>query len=810
MYSTVNKNQKGFTLIEIAISMVVLGIIAVVAIYYYNQYKKEQAIEQTDRAITKTLNALGGFRSVYGRYPCPAPYDAVAGDADYGREDCTISAVGTCTNGVCTDISSRTVGTLPSPHYVLRGTIPFRSMNIQEDDIYDGYGQRLTYAVTQVLTDSSTYNRAQGGISIIDENGDNVVEPAGAAHFVIVSHGENQTGGYNRAGTQTGGCPAAADPEGENCDADATYRAALKNNNFDDKLRYFSSIEPQEWQRASTNQQNIHLRTGSMIAIGADASTNLTSAEEVEIFGANPDEGILEADGGLVTSSQICEYDGTGTAADCFPSRLIAGQIASGEGMSCPAGEFMTGIQNGAPVCVAEVYVSCPEGNFISGINADGSIKCDVSPPPGCFSTTVTNSCGTTSTLNATYSGGYELAYSGECYRIATNYDAAYFATQIAAVYDSNLATFLNNVNGIIDSINAEARVMESCGSTAATAQIRDAYECVSGEFFHRRAHERSGYTTSSDPFPTNVVTNSSPWPAEIVVPYSIGADPNNNQPNHDCWCREDYRMVTNACPSGFAGNRITIQKHNCPQTAHNWTTIYTDTSSCECVPGITTTTQSCASYYGLPASAVTGNVVFSYNVSCPDAVVAAVPFDTDTSACACPVNSININRTSCPVGTTNSFSWTDPEGATHNETAVQSITTQTWSCGAIPPGGSYGPAIPVDDIPACVCDENLVDYEWKPCPDPTTSGPGLKYEKEWNCETNSWEPESDWELVENKCYSCLVEAPAGTPTPNDFALGDTVGSACNCSTPAIALCNISSGTGYNVWNNCSCVLQSP
>ena len=78
--------DSGYTLIEFAIAIIIIGLILGPAASLYALYSKNQRIEQTTFAVQQSANAVGGFSSIYGRYPCPARLDAVRGDADYGYE----------------------------------------------------------------------------------------------------------------------------------------------------------------------------------------------------------------------------------------------------------------------------------------------------------------------------------------------------------------------------------------------------------------------------------------------------------------------------------------------------------------------------------------------------------------------------------------------------------------------------------------------------------------------------------------------------------------------------------------------------
>ena len=159
------QSERGYSLVELAIVLLIIGVLMVPATHIYSLYVKEQREIKTQNTLLETEEALNNFRSIYGRYPCPAAANAVPGDANYGRESRNGSATPpTCTavaNGVWS-VTSDNTGL--ANRNVLIGAIPFRQMNLPDIYAYDGDGNRLTYAVTEMLTDDETYSDGNGGI----------------------------------------------------------------------------------------------------------------------------------------------------------------------------------------------------------------------------------------------------------------------------------------------------------------------------------------------------------------------------------------------------------------------------------------------------------------------------------------------------------------------------------------------------------------------------------------------------------------------------------------------------------------------
>ena len=817
-----SEKQSGFTLIEIAIVLLLLGLILTPAVQMYHQYRIDKDWDETEEDIDDIKISLGSFRNVYGRYPCPASITAAPGDIDYGHElaNCltTAPAPGACSGGICTYTSL-------SGANIAVGTIPFKILNLTEKQAYDSSLGRITYAVTLPLTTNTTFTPNGGGISIVDKNNptESLISPADKAHFVIISHGKNQSGSYTRAGVISQNCTTGSLAEQENCDADTVFTSGdYDSTTFDDRISFFSPVQTSEWQESEVQIEAIALKSTDSSAIGANITDDLTGEEAVLVktVGSTSASGIIRSSQNFY-SEQICD-ESTG---NCFRPELIAGTLdcsagsdqcvvtATGTGMSCnnsPSGDYMTALENGDIVCADEVFVTCADNQYISRIN-NGDITCAPLPGANCLATTRTATCGGTVNVPMAIDGAYGTTYTGEC-RMITNYNASYFTPVISLLSNPN------QINSVINAINNGSRTVTSCDTSPANSQIRDAWLCTNGTFGNTpaRAHEKNNPWST---YPTNPASGSSPWPAETWN--NSTPDPNNNQYNHDCWCREDYRARVVNCPGGLTGNRIVIEKHTCPQTSHRWTNVLTSDAFCACAPSTENAYQSCNSYYDevngtSGTSGLIGTVTKTYSVNCVAGAPVtdySSPISVDSSSCACPSNSQIINRTSCqdagnPISYTNSWSW--PGGS---ETNVATLSTQDWICpgtvsGGLPDPGSWGTVTPYGPIPACTCNNNYEEDITLACPT-GQQGSGIIYEREWDCTINDWEPQANWDLVANNCSSCTWQASTGQ-TLEDFAYGVEKGSSCACGSPPASQCYDFAGGGkFSVWNGCPCVVQN-
>lgn len=261
MHTTTLKKRSpasGFTLIEMCLSLIIIGLLMAPAITAYNLYQKDLRAQKTKLTIDNATDKISGFLASYGRYPCPSPTNLLPGDLGYGYEDCA------ATTGIATADSENAA--LPSDNnQVLTGSFPFRTLNLNEQLAHDGQLNRLTYAVTQIQTDPDTYNPALGGISIVDFEDNPMVNDAGVQSFisyVMVTHGEQDDGAISYMGQEVGSCASALLLDQENCNGDAIFRVTEKSSTSDDHLIYSTPEGMSPWQYQNGGTRNIHLRFG--------------------------------------------------------------------------------------------------------------------------------------------------------------------------------------------------------------------------------------------------------------------------------------------------------------------------------------------------------------------------------------------------------------------------------------------------------------------------------------------------------------------------------------------------------------------
>lgn len=134
------KKARGFTLIEIGIGLLVLGVITVSVMQIQKIAAARKATLETENRMGRVVQALADYVEVANRLPCPA--DPAASDATFGHERGV-------TLGMLTIAGPRPMGQCDTTNF--EGIVPFQSLGLTYDQILDGWGRPFTYAVSPVF-----------------------------------------------------------------------------------------------------------------------------------------------------------------------------------------------------------------------------------------------------------------------------------------------------------------------------------------------------------------------------------------------------------------------------------------------------------------------------------------------------------------------------------------------------------------------------------------------------------------------------------------------------------------------------------
>ena len=203
--------QLGFSLLELAISLVILGLVLSAALPTLGMQREIAARQEAERQLEQIRDSLLGFAISFGRLPCPATPNGAAQEL-LGREDCSRE----------------------------HGVLPWASLGIPEND---PWGQRFTYYASNRFTQAvpegqnASFTLDTLGSARIKPSRDSGSDLADSLPLVVVCHGARSAGAWRGSLNLTG----ASGDEAENADADLVFVYRDSATDFDDQLLWISA-----------------------------------------------------------------------------------------------------------------------------------------------------------------------------------------------------------------------------------------------------------------------------------------------------------------------------------------------------------------------------------------------------------------------------------------------------------------------------------------------------------------------------------------------------------------------------------------
>ncbi len=240
--------SSGFTLAEMAVALVIVGLLLAGALIPISTQMELKNIGDTQRTLDQIRESIVGFVLINGRLPCPADGTLTSASPTAGKEQ------------LLTNLMAPT-DPLTNRCSAVKGVVPWSTLAVPETD---AWGRRLTYEVSPVFADPTTVGTtwqtlttttpaskdnqsplcvpsptpqnasfamcSLGDMAVLTRNdsthGTSVLGDGLAA--VVASHGKNGWGAYTPNGTRYGvgmsgansdGVPAANTDEAANASA---------------------------------------------------------------------------------------------------------------------------------------------------------------------------------------------------------------------------------------------------------------------------------------------------------------------------------------------------------------------------------------------------------------------------------------------------------------------------------------------------------------------------------------------------------------------------------------------------------------
>jgi prepilin-type N-terminal cleavage/methylation domain-containing protein len=442
-----SRSCRGYTLIETAIVLAIGGMLFMAFAGALNIYLQTQKNLLTQNNLTLISGALQSYLIQNGSYPCPAPMNTLRGAAGYGRaSQCdptqtagvnpsnpyVVIAPGTTVGGLTEYTSDRATCNGPptnpcagghfNPGTALTGNsalarsgmVPFRNIGLTEEQVMDGWDNRIEYMVMEDLAVPATYNRTLGGIDVVDGNNTSLTMAStvqipgqapvntwlGSVQFALVSFGPDGAGATAHYGG--GGAPCSTGTlDAINCTVPSTINgianaAVLRYsplapqpgiNHFDDAVIFYTSSQSPLWKVSDNSGFNI----ADIINAGNGLNTGKVGIG-VPSPGTTANDAALQVSGGAHASGNInAQYicpQGTLQNFPCIASDNFmpapgtgygstgTGPTSAGGTFGCPSGQYATGITNGQINCTAAPSSTCPAGEILNGLGNNGQLQC--------------------------------------------------------------------------------------------------------------------------------------------------------------------------------------------------------------------------------------------------------------------------------------------------------------------------------------------------------------------------------------------------------------------------------------------------
>lgn len=241
--------QAGFTLLELSIVLVIVALITAASFNLGTSQLERAKQAATQERLRIIDQALQTFRQLNGRIPCPGDATMLSSNANYGVEAASPSATSICTGG--TPAANRLGAVFwdelhddtpvldclaGKPNSVAEGAVPVRSLGLPDELMYDGWGRKITYAISLLAAEQGGMDKIVpttscnyywnfltiGAVKLptyCEYYNEHHVDKA--AMYLLLSHGSNGHGAYTPAGTRYN-AGSTVDEELNNCHCDSS------------------------------------------------------------------------------------------------------------------------------------------------------------------------------------------------------------------------------------------------------------------------------------------------------------------------------------------------------------------------------------------------------------------------------------------------------------------------------------------------------------------------------------------------------------------------------------------------------------
>lgn len=190
-------NRKGFSLVELSVVLVVVGILLYGATGLYTVSTQAAKITTNNNILDAIERALSIYYQTHGDMPCPADGTLALTNANFGLGS-------ESPEGTCSYDNFSLAG-------AAGGVVPTRTLNLPDSYMFDAWGNRISYFVSDACVNNANWTDGIDGSGtdcvdaanlVVRDNTDADLRTSVAA-YVIISHGKNGVGSWRRNGGAT-------------------------------------------------------------------------------------------------------------------------------------------------------------------------------------------------------------------------------------------------------------------------------------------------------------------------------------------------------------------------------------------------------------------------------------------------------------------------------------------------------------------------------------------------------------------------------------------------------------------------------
>jgi type II secretory pathway pseudopilin PulG len=390
------RGQQGFTLLDMCITLIVVGLLLSAALYAYNMQRYYFDRYITQARTNQITAAIDRFFMNYGFYPCPAELELSRDNPLYGNEACPDLAevnIPALVDGQPDRVLVRGTGvasptTRVAAAAMLYGAVPVTALQLPTEMMLDGFGNKFSYAVTRTLTLPAAGPGVRNGAltvnmiqTVVDSEGNdatnlaNSVVESNRAHYILISHGEDGLGAFSREGVRRAPCPNNVQHprQSMNCTTNNVnffnnagyYTRGTGSLYIDDVIAFSAALPARMWMN---NPSSDVQSTGILVGIGTPGA----ATQSLEVVG-----NVAIEDGNVIADRNCNLTNNTTIGPNCFTADIIGGARAT-----CRDARRlgMTGISYNNQNCFALAPTGtariCPNGTYLQGIQGNGTISC--------------------------------------------------------------------------------------------------------------------------------------------------------------------------------------------------------------------------------------------------------------------------------------------------------------------------------------------------------------------------------------------------------------------------------------------------